>query len=297
VSAEDNLDPETIKAKLDEIDAQLARKLAELGFTREEAARQMDRSVPEAVRKAEAEQVLGRKFVQDLNDPRSGMMDRLLEHVTRDVESQLPEIESQLRADKARRRRNQIITAVVVLVLAGAAIWFFALRDRRSLCNKLAEPVDELARLVGEPLRPSFSFAGKYHCSQSTDTVAAPESVITIEIDYQAGFDTAHRQLDGGKFARSEQLPFGNATAVLYVADKAEHSPSPEELVARARARVGKSRDPMGEVLGELAPSEHTLLFAFGDKVATVRLNNKRVTVEKARAVAAVLAQRVAGLP
>jgi hypothetical protein len=291
VSAEDDLDPETIKAKLDEIDAQLARKLAELGFTREEAARQMDRSVPEAVRKAQAEQVLGRKFVQELNDPRSGALDMLIEHVARDVENQLPEIASQLRADKARRRRNQIIAAVVVLLVAGAAIWYFALRDRRSLCTRLAEPIDELGTLVGEPLKPAFSYAGKYHCSQSADTGAGLESVITIDIEYQA-----HRQLDGGRFSRTEQVPFGNTTAQLYIADKAERSPSPEELVARARARVGKSRDPIGDVLSELPPSEHILLFEFGGNVATVRLNNKRVTIDEAKAVAAILAQRVAGL-
>lgn len=172
MSSDHNLDPEAIKARLDEVDAELARKLAELGFTREEVARQMDHSVPAEVRKG-----------------RGG-------------------------AD----------------------------------------------RVPGEPRRP------------------------------------ARRPRDGRQVCarRAGGVRQGNRASVRRRQGRA--GPSPDELAARARARVGTSRDPIGSVLGELPPSEHLLLFAIDDQVGKVGLNNKRVTVDEARALAAVLARRVAAL-
>lgn len=158
MSSDDNdLDPEAIKAKLADFDAQLARKLGELGFTRDGVARQMDRSIPEAVRKAEAERVLRGKLVEDLNNPRSGALDLLIDRIAHDMENQLPEIEREVRETQARRRRTQIVAAGAALAVVGAAVWWFVLRDG-SLCTRLSEPIEELGELAGVPLRPGYSF-------------------------------------------------------------------------------------------------------------------------------------------
>jgi hypothetical protein len=289
------MNPNEVTAKLADVDAKIAAKLAELGFTPEQAARQMDRLIPEDVRKAEAEEILACKFSQDLADPSSGHMDKLMEHVAAELERSMPELERQARENRARRRRNQLVLAGIAVAAIGAGVWYFAIRDARSTCEKLVD-ADTAGAILGMKLRSSYSYADKYHCSLSFSEMMPGGDLIRVEIENPGDISYNQSSLDKKRFARTENLPFAKGMpARLYIADVVA-GPSTEELMARAVARVGKTRDPIGSVLGDLPPSHHTLLFELGTSVGTIQLSNTKITPEQAKQFAVAMAKRAGSI-
>lgn len=287
------MDAREIKARLDAVDAELTTKLRELGFTEDEIKRQLDTSIPQETRKAEAEQIMARKFVADLNDPSSGLMDQVVERVIEQAEAEFPGIKAEMEADKKRRRRNQLVMAGVAVAAIGAGVWYFAIRDARSQCEKIVGSLADLGAQTNKTLKKGLDFKSDRGCELMVDDDPFHGTVIHIEVRNNHYYDQQRRDLDRGGYARSEKLDAGNGW--LFVAEK-QRERSAEELMADAQSRVGRSRDPIGDALSAGGPSQHIALFEFGARMAIVKLSNRTFTPELARSVALDMAKRAKGL-
>jgi hypothetical protein len=288
------MNPDEIKQRLDEVDAKLRVKLAELGFTPDEIERQLDRSIPDDIKQAEREQILARKFVTDLADPNSGLMDAIIEKAAGDLEEKLA-------AEHARRRQKRIklaIGAAVAVAAIAIAIWYFVLRDTTSSCAKLVGPIAELEQLTGVQLELRSGYQSKYYsCYQYVDRRGrAGGSVVSLEAADILAFDTWTSAQSGRKFIAHESFSTGFGKAELYVAGDTPKA-SPEEMLAEAQSRVGTTSDPMGSVLASLPPSQHVVLLVTGTsrdtfKAVKLSLDRELFSVESAKAYATAVAKR-----
>lgn len=274
-----------IKARLEAADPTIVATLRENGFTEAEILRQCDVSLPDAVRTAELEAVMARKFVADLKDPSSN----LVQTAIADVMARLPELEKELAAQRARRRKRLALVAALALVIAGAGIWYFVLRDARSACTKIIGSLDDLGREIHTTLKPGLDMDDKRGCELMIDDEPFHGTVIHIEVGDGRYYDQLRRSLDGAGFARSEKLDIANGW--LWIVDTATQRSS-EEILADAKSRIGRSRDPMGDALAASGPTEHTALFEFGARRALVKFSSLSFTPAQARAAAIAMATR-----
>jgi hypothetical protein len=285
------MDPEEIKRRMDEMDAQLRVELAKVGFKPDEIERQLDRSIPDDVKKAEREKILARHFVEQVNDPRTGLMDKIVDQAITEAEKDFPGIRDEMnQAEKRAQRKKLLITAGIGLVLAGVAVWYFALRDTRSDCMKAVGPIDVLEKLTGTKVGKPYDYDGKYHCSYTVNQ-ASGNQLATIEIhsdDY--GFEKSY--LDNDKFTDKQPLQTAAGEATLYVAGDMTKV-STDQLTADIYSRVGKSRDPTGDALAALPPSSHVVLIKRGRGAVKISMNHELFTVEKAIEYAKQVATRL----
>lgn len=279
------MEPDDIKAKLAEVDAKMRSKMAELGFTPAEIDRQMDRSIPEDVKKVEREEILARKFANDLADPNSGLMDAIIGKVAGDLEAKL--------APPPRKSKVPLIIGAVVAVAAiGIAVWYVALRDTTSSCQKLVGPIAELEQLVGTQLEMRSGYESKYSCYQYVDRRGkAGGSVVNIETSNGTTIQSALVGVAGRGFIETQTFQTALGEATLFVAGESK-APSPEEMLADAQSRVGKTSDPMGAVLASLPPSQHVALMQGKDKVIKIQLDRELFSVDKAKTFVTAVAQR-----
>jgi hypothetical protein len=285
------MNPHEIKAKLDAVDAELKTKLRELGFTEAEIDRQLDNSIPAEVRKAEAEQILGRKFVADLNDPNSGLMDSLIDRVIDEAEKEHPGIKAELEAERRRVRRNKIIAAIVAVAAIVAGVWYFALRDTRSNCEKMLGPLSALGKQAGKTFKKGLDYKSDRTCELTIDDKPFTGTQMDIEMHRSTFFEQRRRELDKGGYASSEKLGDG----WLYIAAKQKER-SAEEMMADAQSRVGRSRDPIGDVLAAGGPSQHVALFEAGAWLVIVKMSNRTFSPELAKTIAVDMAARAKSL-
>lgn len=288
------MDAKEIKARLDAVDAELKTKLRELGFTEAEIDRQLDNSIPAEVRKAEAEQILGRKFVADLNDPNSGLMDQLIDRVIDEAEKEHPGIKAEMaraEEERKRRRKNQIIAAIVAVVAIGVGVWYFALRDTRSDCEKIVGSLSALGTQASKTFKKGLDFKSERGCELMVDDEPFTGTQMHVEMHRSTFFEQQRRELDKGGYASSEKLGAG----WLYIAPK-QRERSGEEILADAQRRVGRDRDPMGAALAAGGPSQHIALFEAGAWMVIVKMSNRTFSPELAKSIALDMAQRAKDL-
>lgn len=290
------MDAKEIKARLDMVDQELAAKLRELGFTEDEIKRQLDNSIPQETRKAEAEEILSRKFVEDLKDPNSKLSQELVDRVIDEAETQYPGIKAEMAkddADKKRRRKNQLVLAGVALVAIGVGVWYFAIRDARSDCEKITS-LAEMEQATGLKLKKGFDWSDKRKCEIAVDGVPFTGTIARVEIVHDnRWYEQQRHSLEQDGYAKAERLDAANGW--LFVAEKTRERSS-EELMADAQSRVGKSRDPIGDALSAGGPSQHVVLFEFGTHMAIVHLSNRSFTPEQAKATGLAMAKRAKAL-
>jgi hypothetical protein len=280
------MDADEIKQRLDEVDTKLRAKLAELGFTPAEIERQLDRSIPDEEKQAERDKVLARKFESELADPNSGLMEAILARAIDDFEKHLPP------PPKPRSKLPLIAGIAAAVIVAGVAVWYFALRDTTSSCAKLVGPLAEIEKLTGVPLEMRSGYESKYSCYQYVDRRGkAGGSVVNIETTDGKLLATWRDEEARRKFADKTTFPTALGEATLFIAGDAKQ-PSPEEMLADARSRVGQTKDPMGAVLGNLPPAQHVALFEGRDKTFKVVLDRELFTVDNAKTFVIAVAAR-----
>ena len=155
-------------------------------------------------------------------------------------------------------------------------------------------PIAELEQLTGAQLEMRSGYESKYRCYQYVDRRGrAGGSVVAIETSGFEAFAVWMRDESARKFIGHETFSTGFGNAELYVAGESPKV-SPEEMLADAQSRVGKTPDPMGAVLANLPPSQHVVLFTAGTSRDSIKLSLDRelFTVEKAKAYAASVAKR-----
>jgi len=197
---------------------------------------------------------------------------------------------------RARRRRRQqaILLGGVLAAVALVAIWWVFVRDVPSRCARLVGPIAELEQLVGVELKLGYSFTGKSHCNQTVarrDSLGAGSTVVTLEVQSRGDFagQLARRKRD--KFVDHLALSLATGEAHLFVAGEATKRTT-EDLMADAERRVGRSRDPIGDVLAELPPEQHVVILRYSRNLVTLSLAPGAFTLEQAKAYAAAVAQR-----
>lgn len=212
------MDAKEIKARLDAVDVQLAAKLRELGFTEDEITRQLDTSVPTETRKAEAEKILARKFVADLNDPKSGLMDRVIDRAIEQAEVEFPGLQREMEAERAARRKKIGIGVGAAVVIAGVIVYFAVLRTPSvTMCEQLAKPVDELAAIVGKPLTAGRVVDMDVYCTLVLGD-ANKQSVITFLSRSNRGFLDVRATRDGQPFSKRDSIKVPTGDALIYIA-------------------------------------------------------------------------------
>jgi hypothetical protein len=196
-------------------------------------------------------------------------------------------------SNAAAQRTKRLIQAGVALALVGVAIWYFVLRDGRSGCEKLVGPIDELEKVTGKALKTGYSYSGKYSCTQTVEEkarvggyVVQIETQTTGDVESEARREKAHAYADRSIFSTAR------GDTYLFVAGDAK-SPSTEELQREAEKRVGRSQDPIGDVLSGLPPAQHVVLMRDGEGgMINIRLAREMFTVEQAKAYAIAVAGR-----
>jgi len=286
------MNPDEIKQKMEEVDAKMRTKLAELGFTPDEIERQLDRSVPEDVKKAEREKVLQRKFAEELNDPNSGLMDAIVARAADEAERRIPELKAEAERERRAKRMKIAIGAGVGLAAVAVAVWFFAIRDARSACEKLVGPIAELEKLTGIELEMRSGYEGKYSCYQYVDREGrAGGFVVNLETNDGSGLDYWKTSEEARKFVGKETLQVATGDAFLFIAGDTPDV-SPDDLLKRAEANVGRTSDPMGAALANLPPSQHVALIPGRGKGIKLSLDRTVFSVDKAKAYVQAVAQR-----
>ena len=282
------MDPDEIKQRIDEADAKLRAKLAELGFTPEEIERQLDRAIPDEQKKAEREKVLARKFVAELNDPSSGLLDKIIDRAAGELETKLAAEE----AARRKRRVNLIVGAAIAAAVIGIGVWYFALRDTRTSCEKLVGPLAELEQLTGTKLEMRSGHETDYSCYQYVDRAGhAGGFTVWVETARGDAFDAWMANEANRKFADKTTFVTALGEVTLFIAGDASNISS-EELLADAQANVGKTNDPMGAALAKLPPSQHVALLRMANKTLKVSLDRELFSVDKAKSYVTSVAQR-----
>jgi hypothetical protein len=193
----------------------------------------------------------------------------------------------------ANQRTKRLIQAAVVLALVGVAVGYFVLRDARSACEKLIGPVDDLEKLTGKALKKGYSYDGKYSCTQTVEEKARVGGyVVQLEKPTQGDVESAARSEKQHAYVDRARFSTARGDTYLFVAGDAK-GPSAEELQREAEKRVGQSRDPIGDVLSGLPPSQHVVLMRDGEGgVINIRLAREMFTAEQAKAYAIAVAER-----
>ena len=193
----------------------------------------------------------------------------------------------------ANDRTKRLIQAGVVLAMVGVALWYFVLRDARSACEKLVGPVDELEKVTGKALKKGYSYDGKYSCTQTVEEKARVGGyVVQLETQTREDVESAARSEKQHAYADRAIFSTARGDTYLFIAGDAK-GPSAEELQREAEKRVGRSRDPIGDVLSGLPPSQHVVLMRDGDGgVINIRLAREMFNAEQAKAYAIAVAER-----
>jgi hypothetical protein len=287
--------PDEIKARLDEADTKIAAKLAELGFSPEEIQRQLDPAVPEAIKNGERQTVLARKFQQDLNDPKSGLLDAVLAQAASDLEKRLPEIQAKVEAERRERHMRLVYAGVAAAALAGIAVWYFLIRDTRTSCEKLVGPLAEIEKATGTKVVGDHGHeVGDLCYKYINERGQIGHYIVHIDTDRRTSYPSKLHALERGKYVDTVKFDTPSGPAVLFVAGDAKEI-STEELQADVmrRAAVGRrGGDPMGEALANLPPAQHAIVFTAGSRAIRIDLDRKVWTVDAAKAYAAAVAAR-----
>lgn len=282
--------PEEIKQRMDEMDTKLRAELARHGFKPDEIERQLDRSIPDDVKQAEREKILARHFVEQVNDPSTGLMDAIISRAADQLEK---ELEPELLAKRKRERRTKLIVGGVVGAAAiGLGVWYVALRDTRTSCEKLVGPVAELEKLTGEQLAMNSGHETKYSCYQYVDRRGHAGGFV-VNIDTERGnLDYERQRLAARKFTEQKTFATDVGEAVLFVAGD-DTKVSTEQLQADIYSRVGKTSDPTGAALAALPPAQHVaLLRAPSGTMIRLSMDREVFTVDKAMTYAREVAKR-----
>lgn len=228
------MDAQNIKARLAAVDAQIADKLRGLGFTEDEIQRQLDNSIPSDVRKAEAEAILARKFATDLNDPQSGLMDQIIAQVVANA----PQIEKQLAAERAARRRKVLLGAGIAVIGAAIVLYLTVLRPASvTMCEQLATPVDEIGAILGKPLGAGTVVGEPDYCTLVLG--ADRESVVTIIVQSSRRFPEVRKIRDGQPFSRFDSVKVATGDALLYIEGQpAADASGRNEILLEAGAKM-----------------------------------------------------------
>jgi hypothetical protein len=239
------------------------------------------------VKKAEREEVLTKKFADDLEDPKSGLMDALMAKVDEGARARIAELEAE---DRARRMKRFGLAAAGVLVVA-LGIWYFALRDTRTSCEKLVGPIGELSKLTGVELSMNSGHETKYSCYQYVDRKGRAGGFV-VNIDTGNGtIASESRELASRKFTEKKTLQTPLGEAVMFVAG--DTTPvSQDALQADIMSRVGKSADPTGDALNALPPSQHVVLMEKNRTLIRLSMDREVFTVDKAIEYANAVAKR-----
>ena len=172
--------------------------------------------------------------------------------------------------------------ALAVVGVAAIAV-YYARRDTRSTCQRIAGTPQEIETATGQSLVVGYHYDGKYACTQELED-AYDHRVIAVEVE-DRGYTTPP---DDSRFARVE--PFG--TGKLYVAGDAK-APSPDELMAEAQKQVAAgSHDGIGAALAASPETRHVVIVPFGAR--DLRISFDRVVpLDRAKAYAAIVEGRL----
>jgi hypothetical protein len=188
-------------------------------------------------------------------------------------------------------KRNAIIGGAAAIAVAGIAIWYFALRDTRTSCEKLVGPVEDLEKLLGIELEMRSGYETKYSCYQYVDRAGrAGGYIVNLETN-RGNVQSALAKHGARTFADKATFTTALGEATLFIAGDAK-APSSEELLADAQSHVGRASDPMGAALSKLPPSQHVALLAMGATVLEVAMDRETFTVDKAKAFVSAVAAR-----
>lgn len=256
------MDATEIKAKLAEVDAQLAGKLRELGFTEDEIARQLDHSIPKETRKAEAEKILARKFTQDLNDPSSGLMAQVVAKAIADMEQAMPGLVKEMEEARARRRRNIFIGVACGAVCVALVLYFVTRTPSVTKCEKLANPVDELGAIVGKKLTAGQVVDMGDYCTLVLGD-DSKQSVITILVSSSRNFPGVRSTRDGQPFSKRDMMKVATGDAFIYL----QGDPNPD------------------------ASGRNEILFELGSQMVEIDIE-RDTSEDKVRALADTIAKR-----
>ena len=171
------------------------------------------------------------------------------------------------------KRQLLIGGAIAAAALAGG-LYYFVLRDARSPCQRYVGDLAELEKLTGKQLTPQYSYAGKYHCSETIGFRSGDRNttVVSIEVTDARDLTSTRARYERDAFVKTIPLAI-SSTAVLFVAGTDVVQPSPDQLLSEARRHVGQgSRDGIGDALAALPPSKHVALFAIGDRMTKISL-------------------------
>jgi hypothetical protein len=285
------MDADEIKQRMEEMDAKLRVELARLGFKPDEIERQLDTNVPDEQKQAERQQILERHFVEQVNDPKSGMMDQIINRVIEQAEREHPGIREEMaKAERRARLKKIAIGAAIGAVLVGVGVWYFVLRDRRSECEKIVGPIAELEKLAGGRLDKPRSYDSKYSCHITIDK--DHHQAISIDIESVYGWSWHKSYLEGEKFTDKQPLQTDAEEALVFVAGDMTKV-STDQLTADIYSRVGKSADPTGDALGALPPASHVVLLRRGKDAIKISMDHELFTVEKTIAYGKQVATRL----
>lgn len=269
------MDADEARARLAEVDAQIAQELAKLGFTPEQIQRQLDPSVPEDVKAAERTRALEEHLVTKLNDPSSGLMESWIKEAAPDIERMAHAMAAEY-VEKRKRRRKRIIQAAVALVVVGAGVWYFAVRDSRSTCERVVGSTAEVAKLTGLAVKSGHHFAYRDTCMATLEDAAGQGAVVDLS------YEVSGASVDRDRFVDAKPITVGGKSAMLYIAGNAPERTT-DEMLADAQSRVGRSQDPMGDALVAGPETKHLVVVPLGSMRLRVRLD-RRISPEQAQA-------------
>lgn len=200
-------------------------------------------------------------------------------------------VETHEARERARRRTQLLIGGAVGVAAIAAGVWYFALRDTRTACDKAIGSLADLETLLGEPASLEYRYDGKYSCSQTVTSRSAANrrTLVDLRIEEHA----YSSDLDPAKFATV--IPFEVITggAKLYVAGN-EPEPDPQALLDDAIRRSATTRrggDPMGEALAALPETRHVAIAKVGGRHLRIAFD-RRITPDAAQAYTAAAIMR-----
>ena len=291
--------PDEIKARLAVFDEQLAKELARLGFTPEEISRAMDPSIPLEQRRAETDAILARHVAAQLANPGSELGQAMMARAIEEVERQLPDIEQQLVAQERARqiRRRLWLLGGVGLVVSIGLVLFVVYRLKHqpgNECETMLGPLAELERLAGVSLETRGGIGGDRNCDLLVfEAGKAGSWVVMVRSTHRTNFEHLREERERQQFLGKQTLALPTGEGVLFIGGGEQ--PSTEALEADVMARAAKGGpggDPMGEALGALPPSHHSILFVHGDAVTELKLDARKFEVAEAKTLAQAIAGR-----